>query len=99
MGLQFAEEGLASLSAIPTLYIPPGDYSQNGLVDAADYVAWRKTDGSPGGINLWRENFGNPVASNIGESLDGVPEPTAAMLLASLLLNVVPLARRSDRKR
>ncbi len=51
----------------------PGDYNQNGIVDTADYVVWRKNDGTantlpndptPGVVDstdydLWRANFGN----------------------------------------
>jgi hypothetical protein len=36
----------------------PGDFNNNGTVDAADYVVWRKTDGMQDGYNLWRMNFG-----------------------------------------
>ncbi|MEX2546100.1 MAG: hypothetical protein WD316_13305 [Phycisphaeraceae bacterium] len=35
-----------------------GDYNGDGVVDAADYVVWRKTDGSAEGYNTWRTNFG-----------------------------------------
>lgn len=40
-----------------------GDYNLNGVVDAADYVLWRKNPGDhggdPDGYNTWRQNFGN----------------------------------------
>jgi hypothetical protein len=37
----------------------PGDYNQNGIVDAADYVVWRKTNiNGQQGYNDWRANFG-----------------------------------------
>jgi T5SS/PEP-CTERM-associated repeat protein len=58
--------------------IPPGDYNQNGFVDAADYVVWRNTlgqmganvvaDGNGNGTvdvadyDLWRANFGKTAA-------------------------------------
>ncbi|HJQ81621.1 MAG TPA: hypothetical protein VJ828_16785 [Lacipirellulaceae bacterium] len=35
-----------------------GDYNNNGTVDAADYVIWRKTDTSQQGYTDWRTNFG-----------------------------------------
>ncbi len=38
--------------------LPPGDYNSNGVVDAADYVVWRKTDGTLAGYNTWRAHFG-----------------------------------------
>jgi hypothetical protein len=60
----------------------PGDYNNNGVVDAGDYVLWRKNPatygGTPGGYNTWRSNFGKPAGS--GASLANgvgaaVPEP------------------------
>ena len=36
-----------------------GDFDQNGSVDAADYVWWRKFDGTPATYESWRSNFGN----------------------------------------
>jgi PEP-CTERM motif len=38
-----------------------GDYNGDGVVDAADYVTWRKMPsqfGGPAGYNTWRANFG-----------------------------------------
>lgn len=37
---------------------PDGDYNGNGVVDAADYVVWRNTNGSQAAYNVWRTNFG-----------------------------------------
>ena len=39
----------------------PGDYNNDGTVDAADYVVWRKNDGTQGGYDTWRANFGQPL--------------------------------------
>jgi hypothetical protein len=54
----------------------PGDHNKDGKVDAADYVAWRKIPdafgGDPGGLNTWRENFGEGSAGGSGV----VPEPS-----------------------
>ena len=35
--------GEVTLTAVPSL---PGDFNSDGTVDAADYVVWRKTDGT-----------------------------------------------------
>jgi T5SS/PEP-CTERM-associated repeat protein len=60
----------------------PGDYNQNGVVDAADYVVWRKTDGTPAGYNTWRANFGRTVGTGAGASASAsVPEPTTLVML------------------
>jgi hypothetical protein len=37
----------------------PGDFNDDGFVDAADYVTWRKNDSqNQDGYNEWRANFG-----------------------------------------
>ncbi len=56
-----------------------GDYNGDGRVDAADYVAWRKS-ASPtlAGYNVWRANFGrSTLGSGSGSALpqSAVPEP------------------------
>ena len=75
-----ADVGLVSL---------PGDYSNNGIVDAADYVLWRKfnntattlpNDSTPGtnasDYNVWRARFGQSPGSGSGTSVNAaVPEP------------------------
>jgi len=60
-----------------------GDYNQNGVVDAADYVAWRKTNsGDAQGYADWRENYGEPSGGSGGSSSEsGVPEPNSAFFL------------------
>jgi hypothetical protein len=69
----------------------PGDYNDNGVVDMADYVLWRKGGplqnevNTPGTVDAsdydaWRAKFGNTSGSG---SLNGaaVPEPTAMVLV------------------
>ena len=65
------------LSAFEAVTGLPGDYNQNGVVDAADYVVWRDNEGttnmlpndSIGGeigaahYNQWRAYFGQSAAS------------------------------------
>src|SRR4051812_8039958 len=62
----------------------PGDYNNNGKVDAADYVLWRKSPGSfggdPAGYTTWRTNFGLPGAGS-GLGTAAVPEPHSVALL------------------
>jgi hypothetical protein len=61
----------------------PGDFNDDGAVDAADYVVWRKT-GINGaiGYNTWRTNFGKPGGSGsiVRENAE-VPEPTTSAIL------------------
>jgi hypothetical protein len=83
-----------------------GDYNANGVVDAADYVVWRKGDIAADGngdtmvdqadYDFWRERFGNPSPGS-GSGLVGsaVPEPAIATLLVVGLL--AACARRRGR--
>jgi hypothetical protein len=92
MGLRFAEEGLASIFGFPRLFIPPGDYNRNGLVDAADYVVWRKNGGTPEEYNTWRAHFGQPSGNGAAEpALAGVPEPAFMILAACAVLLIAPM--------
>ena len=81
---------------------PPllGDYNQNGTVDAADFVLWRKNlgggtslpnDDTPGigpdDYTRWRTSFGRMAGSNSGAITNAaVPEPTAIVLFVGALV-------------
>ena len=68
----------------------PGDYNNNGTVDAADYAPWRNNlgsenvlpnDTSPGMVTehdyeLWRANFGKTWPGNAFAGRSNVPEPS-----------------------
>ena len=89
-----------------------GDYNDDGKVDAADYVVWRKYQGTTttlpndphGGtigslqFNTWRANFGNMApGSGGGSGANGsVPEPGSAWLIAFALFAMA--ATRSRRR-
>jgi hypothetical protein len=80
------------LKGLSSIIVPgdlPGDFNNDGKVDAADYVVWRKTDGTQPGYNEWRTNFGRTSGSGAAFSPSGssVPEPAAvALLLTGMLL-------------
>jgi len=64
----------------------PGDHNRDGIVDAADYVVWRKTGGTQAGYDLWRANFGQPAGAGMGATGDlpaqaAVPEPASSVLV------------------
>jgi uncharacterized protein YjbI with pentapeptide repeats len=73
--------GEVTLSAFSTI---PGDFSSNGVVDAADYIVWRKTNATPAGYNAWRTHFGQPPGSSATDSAsaspNAIPEPTSLPL-------------------
>ncbi|HEX2473433.1 MAG TPA: hypothetical protein VHK01_01730, partial [Lacipirellulaceae bacterium] len=86
----------------PTL---PGDYNQNGVVDAADYVVWRNTFGErglglaadgngnnkidAGDYDVWRAHFGS-TADLLSTR---VPEPSALLLLLTAALAPLAICR------
>jgi hypothetical protein len=90
-----------------------GDYNSNGVVDAADYVAYRDNVGQstlpnrgtgitgPVGTadyNFWRSHFGNTSGSGAGAlSNSSVPEPSGLLLVVIGLIGVLK-SRRSKAK-
>ena len=74
-----------------------GDHNGDGIVDAADYVVWRKgldsSGGAPAGYDAFFENFGEGGAGSGGTA--GVPEPTTLVLLGL----IVPYALTTRRSR
>jgi hypothetical protein len=76
-----------------------GDYNHDGIVDAADYVVWRKTDGSPTDYNLWRAHFGQPSGSGTSVSVNSiVPEPATMVLLMFTAAGCCLRQRRAGQK-
>lgn len=73
------------------LFRQPGDYNQDGTVDAADYITWRNglgTTYSPYDYELWRSNFAITISMGSTSTLfdlsnhhtsSNVPEPVAAI--------------------
>jgi hypothetical protein len=59
-----------------------GDFDGNGVVDAADYVWWRKNDGGATGYSTWRTNFGRTGTAATGVAVASVPEPMGGLTMA-----------------
>ncbi|HJQ82147.1 MAG TPA: hypothetical protein VJ828_19435, partial [Lacipirellulaceae bacterium] len=82
------EAFVAVLNIVPE---PSGDFNHDGIVDAADYVVWRKglgTSYDQDDYGVWRENFGSSLGPGSGVALPSteplsaaVPEPAAIALL------------------
>jgi hypothetical protein len=72
-----------------------GDYNGDGTVDAADYVVWRKNDGTQAGYEEWSANFGLALSGDgSGDSnVARVPEPSGVVIL----LAAVVVSRRRFR--
>jgi hypothetical protein len=96
--------------------VPPpglaGDYNNNGIVDAADYVVWRKKNGTSGPLpndpiggtigpaqyTQWRANFGKTLSGS-GSSLgiEAVPEPSTICLTLALICTAFGVVQRNSR--
>ena len=85
----------------------PGDYNENGAVDAADYVVWRDNLGSGNALpnddsagvgqddyTRWTAHFGQPAGSGVGTAA-AVPEGSTLAWLCVWVAAVV--CRRSAR--
>jgi hypothetical protein len=74
-----------------------GDYNDGQVIDAADYIVWRKTlaaggttllhDATPGVVNsddynYWRAHYGDTLANGAGNlASTSVPEPATSVML------------------
>jgi hypothetical protein len=100
VAVDWVEANIDMLVSPPGL---PGDYNDDGSVDAADYIVWRKTfgqigedmpadgDGSGeidnGDWTIWMANFGNAQPSGGAGSIL-VPEPRAARMFILGLVGI-----------
>lgn len=77
--------------------IVPGDFNNNGVVDSADYVVWRKGLGTvytQADYGIWRAHFGQTSGNGTGDNANtAVPEPTTWLMLLSVV-TVCRLRRR-----
>ena len=61
----------------------PGDYNQNGVVDAADYVVWRNglgTTYTPAGFDTWRSTSAESPVLNHCQMLQCLSQQTGCCL-------------------
>lgn len=83
----------------------PGDYNDDGLVDAADYTVWRDTlgdevnlraDGNndglvdPEDLDIWKSNYGRASSQGSMALRTVVPEPSACVVAALAIVLIVP---------
>ena len=101
------------LAAFNTHFLPPaglpGDYNDNGVVDAADYVLWRnnpsslENEGASLGMvdqadyTFWRSQFGKTAGGGAALSAAAVPEPGALVMVAIGLTGLLSTRRFRQR--
>jgi hypothetical protein len=76
------------VASLPSL---PGDFNQDGTVDAADYIIWRKglgTTYTQDDYTTWRTNFGATFGNSASQFValplsSAIPEPMSVLLFLS----------------
>jgi autotransporter-associated beta strand protein len=91
----------------PVIISPPGDYNQDGVVDAIDYTVWQDSFGSntklaadgngngvvdDGDYNVWRSHFGMVGSNGPGGGGIGGGTVPEPSTIALLLFGALPLA-------
>jgi hypothetical protein len=86
----------------------PGDYNDDGTVDAADFTVWRETVGSQTNLaadgdrsgtvdsadfDVWKLHFGESLNAGAGGA-SVVPEPATVFLTAIAMASIALLRRR-----
>jgi hypothetical protein len=81
---------------VATLAVPiPGDYNNDGVIDAKDYVVLRKGNHPPEDYTDWRAHFGNTAGSGASIENASVPEPSSlALIMVALMLGAIVYAVR-----
>jgi hypothetical protein len=81
------------------LFAPPGDFSADGAVNAADYVVWRKGIGTiytQTDYEVWRAHFGQTAGSSAAHA--SVPEPSVVWPVLTGLGAALHIRRSRQRR-
>jgi hypothetical protein len=97
-GLEDGRTGIAAWT-----FQLPGDFNNDGYVDAADYTTWRNglgTEYTPDDYQRWKDHLGTSIYGSGASSveLDAVPEPGTGVLVAMGLVMGIGLARSRGRE-
>jgi hypothetical protein len=78
----------------------PGDFNFDGAVDAADYVAWRKTGvNGATGYDTWRAHFSESAGSGSGVTANTTVPEQATMVMLIVMVSGVSTRRRWSTRR
>jgi probable HAF family extracellular repeat protein len=96
----YAEGWIATLPASSAPL--PGDFNDDGTVDSADYVVWRKglgTTHTQSDFEIWRAHFGQATGSGATATASGstIPEPGSIALAAVGLGVLIAFGRQRHR--
>jgi hypothetical protein len=73
-----------------------GDFNNDGSVNGADYVVWRKLDNSQTGYDEWETNFGSTIGPGGSQT---VPEMDGFWITIGLIVGgTCGLGRKLDRR-
>ncbi len=67
----------------------PGDFNNDGVIDARDYVVWRNDGLGPLNYSAWRSHFGMTYAGSASLGMGAVPEPTDFLLFLAAACCIV----------
>jgi len=107
--LQMKESGIAPKLTLFLDNRVPGDFNSSGVVDAADYVVWRKTIGQLGtglaadanrdnsvttaDFDIWRSHLGQTGSGGGADAVMVIPEPTTWIIFL-IAMFALPMFRR-----
>lgn len=96
VGLVYTSTGLSiQVSSVPDGL--PGDFNNDGIVDAADYTRWRDGLGTlytQADYDTWKSHFGQQRIVGSGSLASAAPEPSAILLLLATASAVCSMRRR-----
>ena len=100
-GLLITGGGTLTVTEVPVIGLD-GDHNADGVVDAADYVAWRKDPdnfgGDPAGYNDWVANFGESQLGSGNEARAGARGRSFYFACHRTVRNVTPVSIRQPRR-
>ena len=99
LGYTNLESYLNNLVALPASGLA-GDFNSDSVVDAADYVTWRKGLGTNyilSDFYIWRANFGTTIPGSGAAFIAAIPEPASVVILLAALVLSAPSRRTTCR--